>query len=72
MDPFIRRTIGFVVLAGDADGMALCRMFNLAISSGAPQNTSALITPLSFVITNGKQTRGDQEQMKSGQCCIHH
>jgi len=33
MDQFTRRIIGFGVHAGDVDGMALCRMFNTAIST---------------------------------------
>jgi hypothetical protein len=33
MDQFTRRTIGFGVHAGDVDGVALCRMFNKAIST---------------------------------------
>jgi putative transposase len=32
MDQFTRRLIGFGVNAGDLDGIALCRMFNKAIS----------------------------------------
>jgi transposase InsO family protein len=35
MDQFTRRIIGFGVHAGDVDGVALCRMFNIAISSKA-------------------------------------
>ena len=33
MDQFMRRIIGFGVHAGDVDGVALCRMFNTAIST---------------------------------------
>ncbi len=33
MDQFSRRIIGFGVHAGDVDGVALCRMFNTAIST---------------------------------------
>ena len=33
MDQFTRRIIGFGVHAGDVDGVALCRMFNKAISN---------------------------------------
>ncbi len=33
MDKFTRRIIGFGVHAGDVDGVALCRMFNTAIST---------------------------------------
>jgi len=33
MDPFTRRIIGFGVHAGDVDGVALCRMFNKAVST---------------------------------------
>jgi len=33
MDQFTRRIIGFGVYAGDVDGVALCRMFNTAIST---------------------------------------
>jgi len=37
MDQFTRRIIGFGVHAGDIDGVALCRMFNKAISTqGVP------------------------------------
>jgi hypothetical protein len=32
MDQFTRRIIGFGVHAGNVDGIALCRMFNYAIS----------------------------------------
>jgi len=38
MDQFTRRIIGFGVHAADVDGVALCRMFNTAISTkGVPQ-----------------------------------
>ena len=38
MDQFTRRIIGFGVHAGDVDGVALCRMFNTAISTkGVPK-----------------------------------
>ncbi len=38
MDQFTRRIIGFGVHAGDVDGIALCRMFNKAISGrGIPK-----------------------------------
>ncbi|MEN8106698.1 MAG: hypothetical protein ABFS22_01685 [Pseudomonadota bacterium] len=33
MDQFTRRIIGFGVHAGDTDGIALCHMFNKAIST---------------------------------------
>ena len=33
MDQFTRRIIGYGVHAGDVDGIALCRMFNKAIST---------------------------------------
>ena len=33
MDQFTRRIIGFGMHAGDVDGVALCRMFNKAIST---------------------------------------
>jgi len=33
MDQFTRRIMGFGVHAGDVDGVALCRMFNTAVSS---------------------------------------
>ena len=33
MDQFTRRIVGFAVRAGDVDGVALCRMFNKAIST---------------------------------------
>jgi len=33
MDQFTRRIVGFGVNAGDVDGIALCRMFNTAIST---------------------------------------
>ncbi len=33
MDPFTLRIIGFGIYAGDVDGVALCRMFNKAIST---------------------------------------
>ena len=33
MDQFTRRIIGFGVHAGDVDGVALCRMFNTALST---------------------------------------
>ena len=32
MDQFTRRIIGFGIHPGDVDGLALCRMFNVAIS----------------------------------------
>ena len=47
MDQFTRRIIGFGVHARDVDGMALCRMFNSAISSqGAPEYLSSDNDPL--------------------------
>ena len=47
MDQFTRRIIGFGVHPGDVDGVALCRMFNTAISSqGAPRYPSSDNDPL--------------------------
>ncbi len=47
MDQFTRRIIGFGVHAGDVDGVALCRMFNSAISSqGSPKYLSSDNDPL--------------------------
>ena len=47
MDQFTRRIIGFGVHAGDVDGMALCRMFNKAISGmGIPKYLSTDHDPL--------------------------
>jgi putative transposase len=47
MDQFSRRIIGFGVHAGVVDGIALCRMFNIAISSrGAPKYLSSDYDPL--------------------------
>jgi len=47
MDQFTRRIIGFGVHAGDVDGMALCRMFNTAISTkGVPKYRSSDNDPL--------------------------
>jgi putative transposase len=47
MDQFTRRIIGFGVHAGDVDGVALCRMFNTAISSrGSPKYLSSDNDPL--------------------------
>jgi len=47
MDQFTRRIIGFGVHAGDVDGVALCRMFNTAISSkGVPKFLSSDNDPL--------------------------
>jgi putative transposase len=47
MDQFTRRIIGFGVHAGDVDGIALCRMFNSAISSrGAPKYLGSDNDPL--------------------------
>ena len=47
MDQFTRRIIGFGVHAGDVDGIALCRMFNIAISSrGSPKYLSSDNAPL--------------------------
>jgi len=47
MDQFTRRIIGFGVHAGDVDGMALCRMFNSAISTrGTPKYLSSDHDPL--------------------------
>ena len=41
MDQFTRRIIGFGVDTGDVDGIALCRMCSMAISTqGAPQYLS--------------------------------
>jgi len=47
MDQFTRRIIGFGVPAGAVDGIALCRMFNTAISSrGTPNYLSSDNNPL--------------------------
>ena len=47
MDQFTRRIIGFGVHSGDVDGLALCRMFNTAISTrGAPKYLSSDNDPL--------------------------
>ena len=47
MDQFTRRIIGFGVHAGDVDGIALCRMFNSAISTqGIPHYLSSDNDPL--------------------------
>lgn len=47
MDQFTRRIIGFGVRAGDVDGVALCRMFNRAISGqGEPRYLSSDHDPL--------------------------
>src|SRR5210317_483186 len=47
MDQFTRRIIGFGVHAGDVDGVALCRMFNTAISNkGVPKYLSSDNDPL--------------------------
>ena len=47
MDQFTRRIIGFAAHTGDVDGVALCRMFNSAISTkGAPKYLSSDNDPL--------------------------
>ena len=47
MDQYTRRIVGFAVQAGDLNGMALCRMFNEAISGkGAPKYLSTDNDPL--------------------------
>jgi transposase InsO family protein len=47
MDQFSRRIVGFGVHAGDVDGVALCRMFNSAISTmGTPTYLSTDNDPL--------------------------
>ncbi len=47
MDQFTRRVIGFGVHDGDVDGVALCRMFNTAISGmGVPKYLSSDNDPL--------------------------
>jgi hypothetical protein len=47
MDQFTRRIIGFGIHAGNVDGVALCRMFNTAISSQcAPEYLSSDNDPL--------------------------
>jgi putative transposase len=47
MDQFTRRIIGFGVHAGDVDGIALCRLFNTAISTqGVPHYLSSDNDPL--------------------------
>jgi transposase InsO family protein len=47
MDQFTHRIIGFGVHAGDVDGIALCRMFNKAISTrGSPKYLSSDNDPL--------------------------
>ena len=48
MDQFTRRIIGFGVHAGDVDDIALCQMFNTAISAtgGVPRHLSSDNDPL--------------------------
>jgi len=47
MDQFTRRIVGFSVHASDVDGIALCHMFNTAISTqGAPHYLSSDNDPL--------------------------
>ncbi|MDA9983194.1 integrase core domain-containing protein, partial [Gammaproteobacteria bacterium] len=47
MDHFTRRIMGFGVHTGDVDGVALCRMFNTAISTrGVPKYLSSDNDPL--------------------------
>ena len=47
MDQFSRRIVGFGVHAGDVDGVALCRMFNGAVSTkGVPSYLSSDNDPL--------------------------
>jgi len=47
MDQFTRRIIGFGVHTGDVDGVALCRMFNKAITTqGVPNYLSSDNDPL--------------------------
>ena len=47
MDQFTRRIIGFGVHAGNADGVAICRLFNTAISTkGIPLHLSSDNDPL--------------------------
>ena len=47
IDQFTRRIIGFGVHAGDVDGIALCRLFNTAISTqGVPHYPSSDNDPL--------------------------
>ena len=47
MDQFTRRIIGFDVHAGDVDSVALCCMFNKAISGmGVPKHLSSDNDPL--------------------------
>jgi transposase InsO family protein len=47
MDQFTRRIIGFGVHTGDVDGVALCRMFNAAISTqGVPHYLSSDSDPI--------------------------
>ncbi|MCP4899659.1 MAG: transposase family protein, partial [bacterium] len=47
MDQFTRRIIGFGVHVGDVDGVALCRMFNKAVSTeGVPHYLSSDNDPL--------------------------
>jgi transposase InsO family protein len=47
MDQFTRRIIGFGVHTGDVDGVALCRMFNAAISTqGIPHYLSSDSDPI--------------------------
>ena len=47
MDQFTRRLIGFGINAGDVDGLALCRMFQKAISeTGIPKHLSTDHDPL--------------------------
>jgi len=55
MDQFTRRIIDFGVYAGGVDGVALCRMFNTAISTMGAPGISALTTIRYSNISNGKR-----------------
>jgi transposase InsO family protein len=47
MDQFTRRIIGFAIHVGDVDGIAVCRMFNEAVSGmGVPRSLSSDNDPL--------------------------
>ena len=47
MDQFTRRIIGFGIQAGEVNGVALCRMFNAAVSAkGPPKYLSSDNDPL--------------------------
>ena len=66
MDQFTRSIIGFGAHAGKVDGVALCRLFNTAISTrGIPYHLSSDNDPLFWYLRGSKFSEIEIELLSS-------